>query len=67
MLNIFSIIWKNIKKTKKDAQNVVYNISMERELRQRRITEKWSINMLSDYYECSENQMRQLLDYFNIK
>jgi predicted adenine nucleotide alpha hydrolase (AANH) superfamily ATPase len=39
----------------------------EKELRQKRICEKWSISMLADYYEVNEYSMREVLDFYEIK
>lgn len=67
MKNFILSIWKKVKRTKKTTKNLLCFAILERELRQRRITERWSINMLSDYYSCSENEMREILDNFKIQ
>lgn len=38
----------------------------ERELKQKRVCEKWSIHMLSEYYEVDEYFMREVLDFYSI-
>lgn len=40
---------------------------VQRELMQKRNVEKWTINMLSHYYGCTEQELRSYLDYYNIK
>lgn len=52
------------KPTKKWAPYHTWN---SRELRQKRVCEKWSVLMLSEYYNISEYFMREVLDFYNIK
>ena len=56
-----------VKRKKSDLSFSFSSMFVERELRQRRIAEKWSVNMMADYYSCTEDQMREVLDYYNIQ
>ena len=38
-----------------------------RDLRQKRICEKWSVLMIAEYYNINEYSMRQILDFYDIK
>lgn len=44
-----------------------YHKLNSRELRQKRVCEKWSVLMLAEYYNISEYSMREILDFYNIK
>lgn len=37
-----------------------------RELRQKRVCEKWSVSMLAEYYDVSENEMSEVLSIYFI-
>lgn len=39
----------------------------EQELRQRRISEKWSIEMISDFYKIDEKSLKEVFLVYNIK
>ena len=39
----------------------------ERELKQKRVCDNWTISMLAEYYEVNEYFMREVLDFYNIK
>lgn len=39
----------------------------ERELKQKRICEKWSVSMLAEYYSVNENEMREVLNIYFIR
>lgn len=67
MKNFVMNVWRKFKRTKRKTEDILCYAILERELRQRRITEKWTINMLSDYYGCTEIEMRNILDTFSIK
>lgn len=45
----------------------VNSLKLKREILQKRNSEKWTISMLSEYYECSENEIRNVLDSYQIK
>lgn len=51
-------------KTKKWSPYYKWN---ERDLKQKRTCEKWSVLMLAEYYNISEYSMREVLDFYSIK
>lgn len=51
----------------KEIKDVVFINYDERELRQKRITEKWTPDMIAEYYKVSPNFMKEVLEYYNIR
>jgi hypothetical protein len=66
MRELLSKIISKFKKQKSKNSFDAYSY-LERDIRQKRVNENWTINMLSEYYGYSENFLRTLLDHLNIK
>lgn len=55
------------KTLKEEIKDVVFINYDEREIRQKRITEKWTADMIAEYYKVSPKFMREVLEYYSIQ